>query len=78
MATGGIVQSKNQMCRVFINEGDHLDMMADIHFCSSVLRQSVCNHQVIGSSDLPVEVKQHPQYGDQLLLVVLVPLLHKL
>lgn len=62
----------------WVRQGHHLDMMADIHFCSSFLRQSVEVFVDVGSDNSPVEMEQHPQYGDQLLLIILVLLLQEL
>lgn len=57
----------------------HLDMMADIHRCSSVLILAVsCCVMITGKKELPVEMKQHPKHGNQLLLIVLVLLFEEL
>lgn len=59
---------------------DYLDIIAAIHFCSSVLfvEVSIGNDKKKGNKISPVKMKQHPQYRDQLLLVLFILLLQKL
>jgi hypothetical protein len=60
-------------------DANYLDMMADIHFCSSVLYTLVTIvKEEIPVENSPIEMEQHAQNRDQLLLIVLVFLLQKL
>lgn len=54
---------------------DYFEVIAAIHFCSSVLLGSVIILEADWKVHSPIKMQKHPEDRDQLLLIVLVPLL---
>lgn len=63
---------------IFGRDCDHLLVIADIHRCSSFLSYCQCQALKFPQEDIPIEVQEHSQYWNELLLMVLVLLLQEL